>query len=160
MGNHFYFSQQFFAFLLDRAASRRVPKEIFCAKKPGTNAFPVKAALPARGANRVTRFLKMSGVTPCRIGRLIRSVAVLAVFLAPSLASAATISGGVDERGHHYLSLDGSIAPGDPEKLAAAIFEANARGYQLDALRLNSPGGPIWEAMAMAVMIRWKMQSG
>ena len=103
----------------------------------------------------MTRFLKMSGVTPCRVGRLTRSVAILAVFLAPSLASAATISGGVDERGHHYLSLDGSIAPGDPEKLAAAIFEANARGYQLDALRLNSPGGPIWEAMAMAVMIRW-----
>lgn len=52
--------------------------------------------------------------------QLVKSVAVLAVFLAPSPASAATISGGVDERGHHYLSLDGSIALGDPEKLAAA----------------------------------------
>ena len=93
----------------------------------------------------MTRFLKIAGFTPCRVGPLVRSVAVLAVFLAPSLASAATISGGVDERGHNYLSLDGSIAPGDPEKLAAAIFEANARGYQLDALRLNSPGGPIWK---------------
>ena len=81
-GNHFYFLQRFFAFLLDRAASGRVPKQIFCAKKPGTNAFPVKAALPARGANRVTRFLKMSGVTPCRVGRLTRSAAILAVFLA------------------------------------------------------------------------------
>ena len=109
--------------------------------------------LPVRGANRVTRFLKITGVTPCRVGRLVRSVAVLAVFLAPSLASAATISGGVDERGNHYLSLDGSIAPGDPEKLAAAILEANARGHQLDALRLNSPGGSIWQAMAIAVMI-------
>ena len=33
------------------------------------------------------------------------------------------------------------------------LFEANARGYQLDALRLNSPGGSIWQAMAIAVMI-------
>ena len=46
--NHFYFSQQFFAFLLDRAASGRVPKQIFCAKKPGTNAFPVLALMPSR----------------------------------------------------------------------------------------------------------------
>ena len=30
---------------------------------------------------------------------------------------------------------------------------ANARGYQLDALRLNSPGGSIWQAMAIAVMM-------
>ena len=54
-----------------------------------------------------------------------------------------------------YLTLDGPIVAGDPERLAAAIFEANARGYRLDALRLNSPGGLIWEAMAMAVMVRW-----
>jgi hypothetical protein len=103
----------------------------------------------------VTRFPKITGLTACHVGSLVRSAAILAVSLAISSASAATISGGVDERGHHYLSLDGPIAPGDPERLAAAIFEANARGYQLDALRLNSPGGPIWEAMAMAVMIRW-----
>ena len=32
----------------------------------------------------MTRFLKMSGVTPCRVGRLIRSVAILAVFSAPA----------------------------------------------------------------------------
>ena len=101
----------------------------------------------------MTRLLKIAGTTPCRVGPLVRSVAVLAVFLAPSPASAATISGGGDERGHHYLSLDGLIAPGDPEKLAAAILEANARGHQLDALRLNSPGGSIWQAMAIAVMI-------
>ena len=82
-------------------------------------------------------------------------VAVTAVFLASSAASAATISGGVDEYGNHYLTLDGPIVAGDPERLAAAIFEANAHGYRLDALRLNSPGGAIWEAMAMAVMVRW-----
>jgi hypothetical protein len=80
---------------------------------------------------------------------------VTAAFLASSAVSAATISAGIDERGNHYLSLDGAIAAGDPDRLAAAIFEANARGYRLDALRLNSPGGPVWEAMAMAVMVRW-----
>jgi hypothetical protein len=31
----------------------------------------------------------------------------------------------------------------------------NARGYRLDALRLNSPGGQVWEALAMALMVRW-----
>ena len=71
-------------------------------------------------------------------------VAVTAAFLASS-ASAATIGGGVDKDGNHYLTLDGPIVAGDPERLAAAIFEANAHGYRLDALRLNSPGGAIWE---------------
>jgi hypothetical protein len=75
--------------------------------------------------------------------------------LASSTTSAATIGSGVDEYGNHYLSLGGPIVAGDPERLAAAIFEANARGYRLDALRLNSPGGAIWEAMAMAAMVRW-----
>ena len=60
------------------------------------------------------------------------------------------ISGGVDERGHHYLSLDGSIALGDPKNLPLL---ANARSYQLDALRLNSPGGSNWQTMTIAVMM-------
>jgi hypothetical protein len=81
--------------------------------------------------------------------------AVVAVCLASSATSAATIGNGVDEYGNHYLTLDGPIEAGDPERLAAAIFQANARGYRLDALRLNSPGGLVWEAMAMAVMVRW-----
>ena len=80
---------------------------------------------------------------------------VAAATLASSAAPAATISGSVDEYGNHYLTLDGPIVAGDPERLAAAIFEANAHNYRFDALRLNSPGGAIWEAMAMAVMVRW-----
>jgi hypothetical protein len=80
---------------------------------------------------------------------------IVAPFWALSATSAATISDGVDEYGNHYLTLNGPIVVGDPERLAAAIFRANARGYRLDALRLNSPGGLIWEAMAMAVMVRW-----
>jgi hypothetical protein len=82
-------------------------------------------------------------------------VAVVAVFLAPSTAPAATISSGVDDHGNHFLTLDGPIVAGDPDRLAAAILEANAQGYRLDALRLNSPGGSIWEAIVMAVMVRW-----
>jgi hypothetical protein len=70
-------------------------------------------------------------------------------------ALAATIGAGVDEHGNHYLTLAGPIESGDPDRLAAAIVQANARGYRLDALRLNSPGGQFWEAMAMAVMVRW-----
>jgi hypothetical protein len=73
----------------------------------------------------------------------------------PATSLATNIRSGVDERGTHYLILDGPIVPGDPERFAEAIFEANSRGYRLDALRLNSPGGPVWEAMAMAVMVRW-----
>jgi hypothetical protein len=30
---------------------------------------------------------------------------------------------------------------------------ANARSYQLDALRLNSPGGSNWQTMTIAVMM-------
>jgi hypothetical protein len=82
-------------------------------------------------------------------------VAVVAVFLVSNAAPAATISSGVDERGNHFLTLDGPIAAGDPDRFAAAILEANDRGYRLDALRLNSPGGLMWEAMVMAVMVRW-----
>ena len=80
---------------------------------------------------------------------------VAAATLASSATSAATIGSGVDEYGNHFLTLDGPIVAGDPERLAAAIFEANAHGYRLDALRLNSHGGLIWEAMAMAAMVRW-----
>jgi hypothetical protein len=82
-------------------------------------------------------------------------VAVTSSFLASSATPAATIGAGVDKCGNHYLTLDGPIETGDPERLAAAIAQANARGYQLDALRLNSHGGLIWEAMAMAAMVRW-----
>ena len=83
------------------------------------------------------------------------ALAVVAVFLAPSTAPAATISSGVDDQGNHFLALNGPIVAGDPDRLAAAILETNAQGYRLDALRLNSPGGSIWEAMVMAVMVRW-----
>jgi hypothetical protein len=89
-----------------------------------------------------------TGVTAC-------GLAVVAAFLASSATPAATISGGVDKDDNHYLTLDGPIVAGDPERLAAAIFEASAHGYRLDALRLNSPGGAVWEAMAMAAMVRW-----
>jgi hypothetical protein len=82
-------------------------------------------------------------------------VAVVAVFLASNSAPAATISSGVDDHGNHFLTLDGSIGAGDPDRLAAAILEANDHGYRLDALRLNCRGGLIWEAMVMAVMVRW-----
>jgi hypothetical protein len=68
---------------------------------------------------------------------------------------AATIGTGIDDHGNHYLTLDGPIVAGDPERFAAEIFAANAHGYRLDALRLNSPGGSVWEAMAIAVMVRW-----
>ena len=49
---------------------------------------------------------------------------VVAVFLASSAAWAATISAGVDKYGNHYLTFDGPIVAGDPERLAAAIFQA------------------------------------
>ena len=75
--------------------------------------------------------------------------------LRPAANVATNISSRVDERGNHYLTLDGPIVQGDPGRFAQAIFEANNRGYWLDALRLNSRGGPIWEAMALAVMVRW-----
>ena len=73
----------------------------------------------------------------------------------PTASVATNIRSGVDEHGNHYLTLDGPIVPGDVELFAQAILEANNRGYWLDALRLNSPGGSIWEAMALAVMVRW-----
>ena len=82
-------------------------------------------------------------------------VAVVAVFLASSTALTATISSSVDDHGNHFLTLDGPIGAGDPDRLAAAILAANDHGYRLDALRLNSSGGLIWEAMVMAVMVRW-----
>lgn len=65
------------------------------------------------------------------------------------------ISSGADAYGNHFVSLDGPIVPGDAALLAAEILEANTRGYRLDALRLNSPGGDVWETLAMAVMVRW-----
>jgi hypothetical protein len=82
-------------------------------------------------------------------------VAIAAASLASGATRAATIGSGFDERGNYYLTLDGAIQTGDAGKLAAAIFLANDRGYQIDALRLNSPGGSVWKAMAMAAMVRW-----
>jgi hypothetical protein len=82
-------------------------------------------------------------------------VAIAATSLASGATRAASIGSGFDERSNYYLTLDGAIQTGDAGKLAAAIFLANDRGYQIDALRLNSPGGSVWEAMAMAVMVRW-----
>jgi hypothetical protein len=70
-------------------------------------------------------------------------------------ACAATITSNVDSNGSHYVTLDGPIERGDPDRFAAIISEANARGYRLESLLLNSPGGYFWEAMAMAVMVRW-----
>lgn len=101
--------------------------------------------------------MEVASVTPRLVDTLLKVllVTLLAAFLAPGTTWAATISTGIDDYGNHYLTLEGPIVQGDPERLAAAIFEANARGYRLDALRLNSPGGLIWEAMAMAVMVRW-----
>ena len=46
------------------------------------------------------------------------------------------------------------INPGDAAKLADQIDAANAAGYRLDALRLNSPGGDVWEAFQIAIMVR------
>ena len=43
--------------------------------------------------------------------------AVVAVFLASSATSAATISAGVDEYGNHYLTLDGPIVAGDASSI-------------------------------------------
>jgi hypothetical protein len=83
------------------------------------------------------------------------TAALFAAAIMPSASTAANISHDTDEYGNHYLVLDGEIVPGDAERFAAEIFAANARGYRLDALRLNSPGGSVWEAMAMAVMVRW-----
>jgi hypothetical protein len=107
---------------------------------------------PTAGPHRVRHFPKITGL----VRSLLKAILlIVAPFWALSVTSAATISSGVDEHGNHYLTLDGPIMAGDPEQLAAAIFEANARGYRLDALRLNSPGGRIWESLAITVMVRW-----
>lgn len=79
---------------------------------------------------------------------------VVATFFAPSASIAATISTGVDQFGDHYVVLDGPIALGDAAKLANEIDSANAAGYMLDALRLSSEGGNVWEALQMAIMVR------
>jgi membrane-bound ClpP family serine protease len=102
--------------------------------------------------------LRPASVAACNLMRSLLEyllVAVVAVSSASNAAPAATISSGVDDHGNHFLTLDGPIGAGDPDRLAAAILEANDRGYRLDALRLNSRGGLLWEAMAMAVMVRW-----
>lgn len=52
--------------------------------------------------------------------------------------------------GDHYVVLDGPIVIGDADEIEAA----NLAGYTLDALRLNSEGGNVWEALQMAIMIR------
>ncbi|MGO8912462.1 MAG: hypothetical protein ACLQDM_24475 [Bradyrhizobium sp.] len=74
--------------------------------------------------------------------------------LAPSASTAANLTRGIDQDGDHYVVLDGPIIPGDAAKLANEIDAANAAGYTLDALRLNSPGGNVWEALQMAIMVR------
>jgi hypothetical protein len=61
------FDSKFFALLLDGGATGQAPMQIFVLKR-------LRMVLPVREANRVTRFLKITGVTPCRVGRLIRSV--------------------------------------------------------------------------------------
>ena len=101
--------------------------------------------------------MEVANVTPRLVGTLLKAllVTLLAAFLAPSTTWAATISTGIDHYGNHYLTLEGPIVEGDPERFVAAIFEANARGYRLDALHLNSPGGQVWETLAMALMVRW-----
>jgi hypothetical protein len=101
-----------------------------------------------RGPLKMSYLVHQKGLAACGLAAVI-------ALLASSATRAATITEGVDKEGNHYLALDGPIVPGDPERFAAAIWNANAHGYRLDALRLNSPGGSVWEAMAIAVMVRW-----
>lgn len=81
-------------------------------------------------------------------------IALFAVILTSSVCTAANISRGVDQRGDHYVMLDGPIVLGDASKMADEIDAANAAGYTLDAARLNSQGGIVWEALQMAIMVR------
>jgi hypothetical protein len=100
-------------------------------------------------------FLEITGVAVCPVGSLLKALPeiVLAALSLPTATSAARISIGIDQNGNHYLSLDGSIAPGDPERFAAAVFEANARGYRLDVWRW-----PLWSVVRHSVGIGFSTQ--
>lgn len=84
----------------------------------------------------------------------LRCLVLSTLSFAPSAGNTANISSSVDELGDHYVALDGPIAFGDAAKLANEIDKANATGYRLDALRLNSEGGNVWEALEIAIMVR------
>ena len=86
--------------------------------------------------------------------KLLIFIGLVLATLVPLASTAANITRGIDGEGDHYLILDGIIIPGDAAKLAKEIEAANAAGYRLDALRLNSQGGNVWEAFQMAIMVR------
>ena len=72
----------------------------------------------------------------------------------PSASTGANIARGIDNEGDHYLTFDGVITAGDAAKFAYEIEVADAAGYRLDAVRLNSQGGNVWEAFQIAIMVR------
>lgn len=88
-----------------------------------------------------------------RAGRL--GYAVIALFVFPPTASAATFKSVAAKDGGTIIYMSGEIAEGDTETLKASIKVANDAGRLVSGVRLNSPGGNLLEGLKLADAVRF-----
>jgi hypothetical protein len=73
----------------------------------------------------------------------------------PSAASAATFKSVATKDGKTIILLSGEIAEGDTDTLKALIKTANNAGKLVSGVRLNSPGGNLFEGLKLADAVRY-----
>jgi hypothetical protein len=82
------------------------------------------------------------------------AAAFCALFVSSGVAAAATISSFPTKEGKIVLVINGPIAAGDADQVAALIKASNDAGKFVSAVRLNSPGGNLAEGVKLADIIR------
>ncbi len=90
---------------------------------------------------------------PAVRGRL-SALLVMVAALNGSAATAATLTNLPSNQRNVILTFDGDIAKGDAELMAGLIKTANDDGRIVAAVRFNSPGGNLVEAVKLAELIR------
>jgi hypothetical protein len=85
----------------------------------------------------------------------VRFSACVAMFYATiSMASAASITSVLSGQGKDVISLEGRIESGDYQRLVSLILDAVGSKRGVEAVRLNSPGGELTEAIGMAAAVK------
>jgi hypothetical protein len=83
------------------------------------------------------------------------AVALIAVGLTCSAASAATLTATISKESKTVVSLNGKIVEGDADKLREIIKSENRAVRLVSGVHLNSPGGLLLEGLKLAAIIRY-----
>ncbi|MGY3344692.1 MULTISPECIES: hypothetical protein [unclassified Bradyrhizobium] len=83
------------------------------------------------------------------------AVALLLTAAIVSRATAAEVKVGVGKSGQATIWITGEIVPGDADKFAESVRQANDSGKFVANVRLDSPGGNLLEGVKIADLIRF-----